>query len=1555
MVQQDELFPQRTTLAVQSNLTTFDLLFFPFQRGPYNFETQGLDPNGNFNLATVKDRWGGIQRAIDNNNSDFEASNVEYITFWLLDPFLYNMGGDQSGDLYINLGDVSEDVLKDSRLAFENGTPYPKDLSKLDATPWGYVPKFQQQITRSFDNDPNARVVQDVGFNALNDEEEADFYSTFLQQVQAVVSPEAYEQLLADPASDNFMHYRHESYDQQNAGALERYKHYNSPQGNSPVTSLNQEYVSSGTSIPESEDLNRDNTLNENEAYYQYRIRLRPDMPVGSEFVNDKKTVSVELQDGRPSTQTWYQFKIPIRAYDQAVGGISDFRSIRFMRMFLTGFSDTMVVLRFAQLQLDRNTWRRYQFSLTEPGEQIPEEDQQTTSFALTTVGLEENYVRQPIPYRMPPGIQRQMNPGGITGQNMAEDEQSMALQVCGLKDGDARAVFKEQRMDMRQFKSLRMFVHAESVPDQDPLNDGDLEAFIRIGSDFTHNYYEYRIPLQISIPGNADPNRIWPEANRMDVLMQDFIDAKIRRNEEGQPAFLPYRMALPGGKSIVVVGNPNFGDVKNIMLGVANPKRSLQTPGDDGLRKCAEVWFDEFRMAGMEERPGYAASGQANLQLADLGSLHFGGTMHTVGYGAIDQKVNERFQDNFYSYDVSGNLNMGKLLPKNWGLQLPVYAAYSEMVSNPRYNPYDKDVLLNTQMQQIQDAAMRDSLRKASQDFTSITSLNLSNVRFLGNPENQSRVTMPWSLKNFDLSYIFNRTFNRDPLLELDELTEQRLTLGYNYRLSVKHFEPFKKLIKSRSKWWNIVKDFNIAYLPSSFSFRNDLHRILGETRVRNVDGGPYQLPPTFYKNFVWDRTYNVSWELSKGLAFSYTANNQSRIDEPEGRIDTREKRDSIWNNLSRFGRNTYFNQSLNVSYTLPTRKLPVLDWTNVTANYTTNYTWTASSRLAADLGNIMANNQTRQINGEFNFTQLYNKSRWLRAINAAPKRVQPTFETKGLNDSAGNNNLSLQPQKDVARPKVSLPPRPEKKKIEKSDVPNQDSLSNREIRQAWRKLKRAERKRFRKEIASWRARRNRILPEVSDGVKAAGRLLTMLKRVNVNYTESAGTVLPGFMDSTQFLGVNSRSEMQWYDFAFGYQPDRAWLDQLAVQDRISRSLIFNGQLQQTFTQNYSVTATVEPAPDLRVDFNWNKQFTKNYSETFKFDETVSDYQHFSPYSMGTFNITYIGLTTMFTPTPKNSPSELFQQFLNNRTEISRRLGASNPYTQGLPDPSDPEYAKGYTRYAQGVLIPAFLAAYTGRSAGDIPLMTGADVNVRSNPFKGYFPLPNWKLTYNGLAKLPAFRSKVSNFVVNHVYSGNMSMNSFISSFYYEDLLNMGFPSFIDSNSQNYVPFFTVPNVTISENLSPILGMDIAFHSGLNLSVQFNKSRMLSLSLVDFQVSETKSTEVIIGGGHRIQGLNLPFSIFGIESLENDINIRMDVGFRDDITTNSYLADQTVVATRGQQVLTIAPSVDYVINENLQIRLFFDRRQSIPALTTSYPINTTRAGLTLRFLFAPQ
>jgi hypothetical protein len=1499
LVYQKEVFPNRSTDFGQSQLSTLDLAYYPTERGPYNFSHTPADILPDGRLRNPQGKWAGIMRAID--NSDFETANVEFIEFWIQDPFI-RQPNSTGGQLYFNLGNVSEDVLKDSRKFFENGLPDPnQNANQLDSSHWGRIPKYQQQLTQAFDNDPNIRGYQDVGYDGVRsnngDDDERNFYRNYLNQLLASFGPNSqiYQDALRDPANDDYHHYRGDDYDRDKLDILQRYKRISNPEGNSPVSTGSSQYSSAATNIPESEDLNRDNTMNETEEYFQYRVELKPNMNVGENYVVDKITANVDLPNGQKTQEVWYQFKVPVSQYERRVGNIPDFKSIRFMRMFLTGFQDSTVV-RFAKLDLVRNQWRRYQYKL-QPGDPVPID--QSTVFNTTAVNIEENSSRRPIPYVMPPGVVRQ-NTISTNNTTLQLNEQSLSLQVCNLKDDDNRGISKNLGLDIRQYKRIQMYIHAEATENASALKDGDVRAIIRLGSDFVSNYYEYQIPLRVT-PWSAstDASAIWPDSNNLDLELAKLSQMKQRRNLcDNCSPITPYT-EMDGSNYMTVVGNPNLGDVRSVMIGVYNPK-------DDGMPKCAEIWFNELRLTDFDEKGGYAAMGRMDVQLADLGTVSVSGNMHTAGFGNIDQRVNERFRDNYTQYDIAANLDLGKLLPKKASISIPVYAGYSQSVSNPEYDPYDLDIKLKDKLRMARNAAERDSIKRDAQDFTSIKSLNFTNVRKLNQGGDKLKL---WSIENFDLSYSFSQINAHNPLIENDVLTKHRGGLGYNFAGQSKFLMPFKKMFKSKSKWLDLIRDFNVNYVPSIISFRADITRQFGATRIRNVGGdGTYKLPETYNKYFTFDRYYGLKWDLTRSLTIDFNAVNNARIDEPYGRLDTKEKRDTVRKNLFKFGRTTNYFHSLNVTYALPTTKFPLLSWTNVALGYSTEYRWTGASRLALELGNAIENMQNKTVTAEFKFSELYNRSKFLRRINSNGPQ------------GGNNNNRNMQGQNMQGNQQQN---NQQQKKDDSDD-------------------------------------------ELSPFVKAALKPLLSIKRIAINYSENAGTRLPGYIDSTKILGMNWATMAPGIGFVLGKQPNKAWLDDFAKRGLITPDTLFNIQYQQQFTQRLDAQAQLEPFPDLRIDLNITKSFTKTHTELFKnaFDSIGGgyDYQHLSPYDAGGFEITYIAVKTLFgSIDSETGMSTTFKNFENYRLAISKRLYEQNGYNHDPNNPvpvnnsKDPNYYYGYSRYAQDVLIPAFLAAYTGKDPDKIGLLKQSNSNVRSNPFSNFIPKPNWRLTYNGLTKLEPFRNIFTNFVVTHAYTGNLSMNSYNTALLYQDPRLLGVPGFIDTVSGNYIPYFLVPNLTITEQFAPLIGFDMTFTNSLNCRIEFRKSRSLSLSLIDYQLTEIRSTEIILGGGYRMRGFPLPFRVGknGGKKLENDLNFRLDLSYRDDKTVNNRLDADLVIPTSGQKVIGIAPSIDYVVNNRLNLRFFYDRRQTIPVISTAYPVINTRGGLTLRFMLA--
>ncbi len=1521
-VLQREIFPNRSLDFGQGLLNTFDLAFYPRNKGPYNFETRPGRIDANNRLTNPTQAWGGIMRNID--QIDFETNNIEYIEFWVQDPFINNPSS-PGGKLYFNLGNISEDVLKDGKRQYENGLPTPNNPgAKVDETTvWGKVPANPMQITNAFNIDEADRVHQDVGFDGLSDEEERVKFAAYLNSLP----PAAAAAAQADPSNDNFKPYRDASYDATNAGILERYMNVNNPHGNSPVNNGNSQFVNAFTQYPDAEELNRDNTLNEAEEYFQYAIDMKPFMTAGTNFITDVREVQVQLANGNAAMAKWYLFRIPIKDYESKVGNIPDFKSIRFIRMFMTGFNDEQVVLRFGKLELVRNQWRQYQYKIDTTGNytNIPTND--PTQFNTLAVNLEENDQRQPIKYVMPPGVDRQQQ---ISNNNVQLflNEQALSVQLCDLPKGETRGVFKNMNLDMRQYGKLRMFIHAESrgFGGADVLRDNDLSAVIRIGSDLQGNYYEVKIPLKKTPFGATDSLAIWPELNNLDFDLNILTKLKMSRNSSGANASLYYKeVDANTGRSYAIIGNPNLGEVRSMLMAVENTQ--LETA-------CAEVWFNELRFSNLDEDGGWAATGRVDITLADLGRITVSGSARSAGFGTLEQRVNERSREDVYNIDVAANIDAGKLLPKSALLQIPVYAGYSRMVSTPEYDPFDLDIKYRDKLRAA-SAADRDSIKAQAQDVTTIKTLNFTNVKKMLKSGKKPQL---WSLSNFDVSYSYINTTRYNPLIEHEELERTRAALGYNYMIQPKFVEPFKRLIKSNSKWLTFIKEFNFNYLPSQLSFKADVYRQFGAIRPRNIGGGKYKIPETYDKYFTFDRFYILQWDLTKSININFNATNYARIDEPFGRIDTKEKKDSVRSNLFKGGRNTQYMQDLTIGYRLPTEKFPLLDWTTGRFTYKTSYNWLAASLLARELGNTLSNTQTRTFNAELNFEQLYSKNRFLRAVNSEPQPRTP--------NSRGQNGATPD---QPATPKVKAPP------IVITDS-MRATMSKKEIRKYIRKAKKDARRAAREERRREREVRRNQPMELNGVVRAVGGVLTAVKRVGIDYTQEFGTTLPGYMDSTRVLGANLKSGQPGFGFIFGYQPDTSWINNFGAKGLLSTDAMLTSMIQQRYNERLSITGQLSPIRDLTIDINYDKTFSKQYSELYKDTSGgVTGLARLNAYAAGSFSVSYISFQTLFGKFNPNEVSQTFKQFEANRVVLSSRLKGLNPYASGATQDAE-GYWDGYGRYAQDVVIPAFLAAYTKKDPNNISLIKNNNPNIQSNPFRKIMPKPNWALTYNGLSRIPGLDKIFTNVTLRHGYHSTLGMNSFNTALLFTDPFRVGYPLFRDSISGSYIPYFLVPNITIQESFDPLIEVDVTFTNQLSTRIEFRKTRQLSLSLLDYQLAENRSTEVTFGFNWRKKGIpflkNVTIGKKGMK-LDNDVTFRFDFSLRDNATANSKLDQEQAFGTAGQKIIRIAPSIDYILNNRISLKLYFEQNRNMPKISNAFPITNTRGGLQVRISLA--
>jgi len=1030
------------------------------------------------------------------------------------------------------------------------------------------------------------------------------------------------------------------------------------------------------------------------------------------------------------------------------------------------------------------------------------------------------------------------------------------------------------------------------------------LTAVVRLGTDFVSNYYEIRIPLTLTpLTSGTNPDSdtyndsLWNPSNSMDVDLEQLTRIKQARNLSSTPLGQIFRQLQANGQTYSVIGNPNLGEIRGMLLGVENTS---------SLSACGQIWVNELRLSSINEQGGWAALGRVDVNLADLGTVSVSANTHSRGFGTLEQRVVERYRDDFFQFDASTNLELGKLLPKKSGMSIPVYASYSQTVSTPQYDPYDLDIKLKDKLNTA-PANQRDSIRNNAIDFTSVKTLNFTNVR-----KNKTNGKSPkiYDIENVDVSYSFIKTESHNPLIENNEVTRHRGALGYNFSLQPKYLEPFKGLFKkTKTKWFDLIKEFNFNYLPSQLSFRADISRQFGAIRPRSVGETKYAIPETYDKYFTMQRDYIMRWNLTKSVNLDYTATNNSRVDEPAGRIDTKEKKDTVWRNLMKGGRNTIFSQSTNLSYTVPTTKLPLLDWTVMNIRYQATYKWIGASRLAVNLGNFLENSQQKEATLQMDFTKIYQQSKWLRQM---------------------------------------------------------DQPSNKEDQQKWRnrvtKVKDSVLTKSGKKVLKTRRIVDRsAMPYVSNGVKVFGKLITSLKQVSISATENASTRLPGYADSTQFFGQNFKSMGPGMNFIMGWQPDTSWLNRKAAEGLITKDSSFNSLIQQNLDQKITISAQLEPVRDLNITINVSKSFTKNYSETFRFIDTSlggqnPTFKHLNPYAGGGFDVSYVAFKTLFGKFNPNRVSGTFKTFENYRVILSERLGRLNPYSNGQPVGAD-GYYYGYGKYAVDVLIPSFIAAYTGQDPKKIGLINQNNSNIRSNPFKAIIPRPNWKLDYNGLSKIKPLDKLFTSVTISHGYTGNLSMNGFTSALLYQDVSRFGYPSFYDTSSKNYIPYFLVPNVSIQEQFSPLVGIDMMFVNQVQAKFEYSKTRQLSMSLNDYQLSEVRSTELVIGAGYRKKGLKL---LAGIKlpsflsknksaKLDNEINFRFDFRIRDNVTANSRLDQDNNFATGGSKEISFSPTIDYFINQRINIKLYYDQRRVKPYISSSAPTTNTRAGIQLR------
>ena len=1455
---QQELYNIDIAQGQSQILNTLDMTFYPKERGPYNYNPAAATSNL---LPNPSESFGGIMRGI--NSTNFQQNNVEYIQFWMMDPYYDpgnpNAAGSASGaatltntgTLLFNLGEISEDVLKDNRKQYENGLPAPGTTQPTAPTIWGKVPASQSLIY-AFDANADARSVQDVGYDGLSDNEERAIPN---------INPAFYGQ--PDPSADNFQYFLNTT-----GNVLERYKSFNGQEGNSPVDVTDTNRGNSTT--PDVEDINRDNTMNTINAYYEYGIKINPTSlaTVGQNYITDIQERDINNLPNNTTTKArWIQFKIPVSQPERTIGGISDFTAIRFMRLFMTGFNDKISV-RLGSLDLVRGEWRRFVNTLdtTDPN---PTDD--GTTFDVQAVNIQENGARLPINYVTPPGVVREelYNNNTLLRQN----EQSLSLRVTGdgLETGDSRAVFKNVSVDMRQFKKLKMFLHSEAITnDPSPLLNDQMVGFIRFGNDFTENFYQVEIPLKTTSPGTVNPSDVWPEANEIDLTLSLLTQLKILAlNKTYLPGEIFYRdedvldPSLTGKSNklkLGIRGNPNFGLVRTLMVGIKNKA---------GTKIKGEAWFNELRMAELDDKGGWAAIGSLDGNLADFANFTSSGRMSSVGFGTLEQKPNERSRDDIRQYNIVTNLSLGKLLPRKWGLNIPFNYAISEEIITPKYDPFNQDIELQQLLDNTADLTERQNIRNRAIDFTKRRSIN-----FIGIKKERSEKQKPnfYDPENLTLSHSYNEVARHNFEIESFEDKQVNSTVDYTYAFQTKPIEPLKKIKTfSKSNYYKLLSDFNFNYLPASISFSTNVIRQFNKQQFRLVDVEGIGLESLYRRNYLFNYQYGFNYNLTKSLKlnFNATSNNVVRnyLDENNKPDNTNTIFSDYWN----IGTPNQHTQQLVINYELPINKLPFLSFVKSTYTYTGDYNWRRAS---------LANSSFEAQNGT-----TYDLGNTIQ--NAASHKLNIALGMDAFYKYIGLTKTN--------KPAVTQPagiPKPGQKVTAIKPV---------------------------------------VVADRSVFMTGLIGVLTSVKNITANYTENQGTVLPGYTPGIGFFGTAKPT----FGFAFGAQDDVRF--EAAKNGWLTTYPDFNQSFTQVTTKTITMTANVDLFPDFKIDLSANRTYSKNFSE--QFDVSANgDYNSRSPFSTGNFAISTVMIKTAFKSSDEFG-STTFDDFRNNRLIIANRLAERYYGTSNFPVNSE-GFPVGFGKNSQAVLVPSFLAAYTGV----VPAKKGEDAANASLGLFRNIPIPNWTIKYTGLMRYSFFKEHFKRFSIQHAYKASYTINSFRSN------LN---PSPIDVNGNFYSPNL-VSNVNLVEAFNPLFNIDFELKSSLRFKAEMKKDRALSMSFDNNLLTEVQGVEYTLGLGYRIKDVIFSTRLADDPSgiIKSDIDLRLDVNYRNNKTIVRYLDYDNNQPGGGQNIWSAKLNANYTFSRNLTAIFYYEHSFSKPVISTSFPLTNIRSGFTLRYNF---
>jgi cell surface protein SprA len=843
------------------------------------------------------------------------------------------------------------------------------------------------------------------------------------------------------------------------------------------------------------------------------------------------------------------------------------------------------------------------------------------------------------------------------------------------------------------------------------------------------------------------------------------------------------------------------------------------------------------------------------------------------------------------------------------------------------------------------------------SEDYARRKTITISNAGITKRGEKPHA----WDIANFSVNYTYNEIYSSNTKTEINLEKNYRGGLNYDYEAQPANVMPFKNVRFLNSPALRLFKDFNFYVFPKSLSFRTDLNRFYNEVKTRNINNPYLKVTPSFRKDFEWTRIYDFKYDITRQLKFDFTATNIARIDEPSGGVDKKRYsdsydywRDSVLVNLKNGGRTTSYNHFINVTYTIPVNKLPLLSWVNANARYGADYTWLAGplfpDSMNINLGNSIKNHNEMTLTAMGNLSTLYTKSKFLKTIenNTRPDAAQRMkAEFKTVTYVRDNVNIKANTVKEIYH---NLKTKDVKVKIvakSGAEVKGKVEIVN-DNRVNFTAAEQADGTRV---TVEGKIKKNRS-PVIVIGEYMI-RAMMGIRSVSMTYTSAQGQFLPGYTPGTKYMGMSNFNDMlaPGWPFILGYN-DKNFFDKAVTNNWISKDSLLNTPALYNNKIDLSFRSLIEPFPGLRIDLNADRRFLESVSSYY-----IADYNGNFPDSTrnrvisGNFSISVISWGTAFEKISKDNDyvSPTFEAFKDNTIIISERRAAErqksdpgyDPDTDPLTgNPIEGPYKSGYGNTSREVLIPAFIAAYTKSNPRKVGLET--------------FPsalrmMPNWRINFDGLSKFEFIQRTFRSVTLTHQYRSTYQIGSFTTNMNYktdESGINA-----IRDLQNNFIQQYEINVVTISEQFSPLINIDLNWKNSLTTRFEWKKSRTVSLNMTSNQIADARINELIFGAGYRFDNVQIILKTGGAQrALKSDLNLRLDLSIRDNKTLARKLVENVNQPVVGLKEFKLGASADYVLSDRFNLQIFADHTLNNPFVANTFPTSNTNFGFSLKF-----